>query len=88
MAKGFARIGSRVITTKGMGIVIRGSQNVIVESIPASRVGDLVILPKGMGIIVQGSPTVLMNSRPAGRLLDRTIPPGFIITTATKTFTK
>lgn len=85
---GFARIGDRVVTAKGIGIIMRGSQNTLIERFPAARVGDMVLLPRGVGIIIQGSSTVKINNLQAARMLDRTMPPGIIITSASRTLTK
>ena len=87
MARGFARFGDNVQTSKGMGVIIQGSSNTFIEGTPAARVGDVVLLPKGIGVIVQGSPTVFINGRNAARLLDTTSPSGVIVTAASKTFT-
>ena len=86
--RGFARLGDLVLTTKGIGIIIRGSSNTFIERRPAARLVDLVLLPRSMGFIITGAARVLINRRPAARLFDYTNPFGIIITSARKTFTR
>jgi uncharacterized Zn-binding protein involved in type VI secretion len=87
MARGFARIFEKVITSKGIGFIIQGSQNTFIENRLAARIGDKVLLPRGIGAVATGSGTVFINTRRAARKFDRVIPPGVVISSASKTKT-
>ncbi|WP_181442029.1 PAAR domain-containing protein [Swingsia samuiensis] len=61
------------------GPIIKGSDNVFINGLPAARIGDNLICHGPMDIIAAGSPTVLINGKPAARMGDQTAHGGVII---------
>ncbi|MEL6989685.1 MAG: PAAR domain-containing protein, partial [Bacteroidota bacterium] len=67
-----ATIGSIHTTACTPGSIVTGSNNVLINNIPAARLGDVTNFG---GTILNGNPNILINSIPAARLTDQVTDP-------------
>jgi RHS repeat-associated protein len=80
MARPAARKGDLAKHEKAPpGPILRGSGNVLINSLPAARMGDKVQHKKGEEPIVQGSGSVLFNGKNAARITDKVACGGEVI---------